>query len=62
MYFNYVKGIKFIKIFVEPTSDACIENQLFVTSGMFSHSGSHIEPIKVTVANVFISIIMVNSV
>ena len=41
MYFHYMKSIKFIKIFVVPTSDACIENQLFGASGMFYHSGSH---------------------
>ena len=42
MYFHYMKSIKFIKIFVVPTSDACIENQLFGASGMFYHSGSQI--------------------
>ena len=42
MYFHYMKSTKFIKIFVVPTSDACIENQLFGASGMFYHSGSQL--------------------
>ena len=37
---SHMKSIKFIKIFVVPTSDACIENQLFGASGMSYHSGS----------------------
>ena len=42
MYFHYIKSIKFIKNFVVPTSDACIENQLFGASGMFYQIGSHV--------------------
>ena len=39
MYFHYMTSIKFI---VVPTSDACIEKQLFGASGVFYQIGSHL--------------------